>query len=366
MLVKNNKTFYPFYLLLLFGIVSCTGNDGNRNPGLLPPASGQAGEIIVSMDSVQWYGQIGDTIRSIFGPEIHGLPREEPLFTLRYVDARKITGLLKEVSNVMFVTTFDRKTRGARIVQNYFTPETKKEIKANSNYFLVTSQDVYAKGQEVMYLFGQDEQSLISNLDEHRQRLVDHLNRLERERLNNKIFKKNEKSVSKAIKERFGCEIMLPEGFRMAQMEKDFVWMRYMDAVIDKNIFIAFTDYKDESQFSTDSIVAFRDAICRKYLYEDKEEIPDSYLKTQTEVPFIPVLSKQINFNKKFATETRGLWKTNNNSMGGPFLGITVVDESLNRLYYIEGFLYSPGKPQREIMREIETILHTFRTNEQL
>jgi len=32
-------------------------------------------------------------------------------------------------------------------------------------------------------------------------------------------------------------------------------------------------------------------------------------------------------------------------------------------IYYIEGFVYSPGREQRELMREVETILKTFKTN---
>ncbi|MDH5602494.1 MAG: DUF4837 family protein [Cyclobacteriaceae bacterium] len=347
-------------MIFLIILTGCSGKNGKSNPGLLPPASGQSAEIILSMDSLQWRGALGDSIRQIFSAEIQGLPREENLFTLRYVDPRKMTGFLREVSNLMFITTFDQKTRGARIIQNYFTKETREKIKENPNYFLVTSKDVYAIGQEVMYLFGQSEESLMKNLHEHRQRLVDHLNTLERERLSKKIFKQREKSISKAINERFNFNILFPHGYKLALMNNNFIWVRYMDEEIDKNIIISFTNYVDRNQFNTDSIIGFRDDICKKYIYEDKENMPESYLKTQTEVPFIPVISKQINFNGMYAIETRGLWKTNNESMGGPFIGITVVDESINRLYYIEGFLYSPGKPQRELVRELETILHTF------
>jgi len=50
--------------------------------------------------------------------------------------------------------------------------------------------------------------------------------------------------------------------------------------------------------------------------------------------------------------------------MGGPFLSYIVADASIGRLYFIDGFVYSPGKPQREYMREIETILWTFSTSQ--
>jgi len=37
------------------------------------------------------------------------------------------------------------------------------------------------------------------------------------------------------------------------------------------------------------------------------------------------------------------------------------VDEKQGMLYYIEGFVYSPDREQRELLRELETILHTFK-----
>jgi hypothetical protein len=57
----------------------------------------------------------------------------------------------------------------------------------------------------------------------------------------------------------------------------------------------------------------------------------------------------------------KGLWKTNINTMGGPFMGFAFVDEARGLFYYIEGFTYSPSKDQREIMRELECILYSFK-----
>ena len=47
-------------------------------------------------------------------------------------------------------------------------------------------------------------------------------------------------------------------------------------------------------------------------------------------------------------------------------MSIAVVDESAGEFYYIEGFVYGPSRDQRELMRETETILYSFRTNEDL
>ena len=52
--------------------------------------------------------------------------------------------------------------------------------------------------------------------------------------------------------------------------------------------------------------------------------------------------------------------------MGGPFISYVLVDEELDRVYYLDGFVYSPSKDQREFIRELETILRTFRTESEI
>jgi hypothetical protein len=52
--------------------------------------------------------------------------------------------------------------------------------------------------------------------------------------------------------------------------------------------------------------------------------------------------------------------------MGGPFVGFAMVDEATQQFYYIEGFTFSPGREQREIIRELEAILSTFRLSTEI
>jgi len=61
--------------------------------------------------------------------------------------------------------------------------------------------------------------------------------------------------------------------------------------------------------------------------------------------------------------ETRGLWKTSDSTNGGPFLSYTFVDKDLNRLYYIEGYVYAPSKDKRDLMLEMQVILRTFESS---
>ena len=105
--------------------------------------------------------------------------------------------------------------------------------------------------------------------------------------------------------------------------------------------------------------------MCKQYLFEDPDK-SDSYLLTERDIPFVPVTADTVNFNGNFAIQMRGLWRSNTLQMGGPFVSFSLVDQATNQFYYVEGFTFSPGKDQREIIRELETILYTFRTSTQL
>jgi hypothetical protein len=213
-----------------------------------------------------------------------------------------------------------------------------------------------------MYLFGMKEKGLINYLKENKFRIQSYFNDLERQRLiEDVVSTSSTKSLTEFLRKEQGCEIRVPIGYKVADNQENFVWLRQMGAEIDKNVFISWKNYASEYQLRPDSLIAWRDDIASRYLFEDPER-PNTYLVTETTVPYKPVVARQVNFDGQFAMELRGLWKTNNNTMGGPFISYSLVDESRGRLYYIEGFCFSPGKNQRETIRELEAILHTFKS----
>ncbi|MDH5599344.1 MAG: DUF4837 family protein [Cyclobacteriaceae bacterium] len=346
--------------ILFILLQSCGSKDGSRSEALMKPASGKPGDIILLMDSIQWNGNLGSEIRQVFHDNVKGLNRGEPQFNLVFVDPRNVTSLLKEVKNLMIVTTFDNNNEGTRVLKQYYTQKSIQQIKSNPDYFFSTDKNQYARGQEVIYLFGQTEESLVSNLHQHGKKIVEHLNSVEEKRLIESLYKAKEvKGIERMLKSDYQCSIRIPNGYQVALQKKNFVWIRNMGQEIDKNIFIYTTDYLSEEQFTKEELINLRNKICLDNLYEDPA-MTDSYVVTETEIPFIPVEIKETTHSDLYAVNMRGLWRTNNKSMGGPFRSKSIVNSETGKFYYIEGFLYSSGKSQREHMRELETIINTF------
>lgn len=338
--------------------VGC-GRDGAN----LPKAAGVSGDMFLVMDSTQWKGSLGRVVDSLFRAGMEGLPRDEAIFNMKWIDPRRLNFVLKQSRNLIFLVTLDQHTEGSETVRRLFTKASLDKIKADPSLYVETTPNLFAKGQEVMFLFGMTEDALLAKLRQNGPALVDYFDRKERERLTVGLFKGGRaKGVSDWLQKNYKVDMQVPYGYKLVQNEDDFLWVRQINPSDDKSVFIYRTDYTSVDQFKRDSLIAHRNEVCRKYLFEDPE-VGDTYLVTEMGVDVVPVITKEISYDGNFAVEMRGLWRTNNKSMGGPFVGYAMADPAAGKFYYVEGFAFAPGKQQREIVRELETILHTFKMN---
>jgi hypothetical protein len=351
--------FWNILCLLLLVIVSgCSSDD---NPEYLPKSTGSPGDMLIIMDSIQWKGTLGKEVRKVFASEMPGLPQSEPVFNIVHMHpVRK--GLLHQMRNIVYVFTLDQKTSGAIFVRNKFTKQTIERIKTDTSFHLSTRQDEFAKNQHVMYLFGTTEDQLISYLHRQKQNIVDYCNKMERERMV-KQLPRSSSSPSQFLPRELKCDLRVPLTYKLADKSEDFVWFRMIGPNSDRDIWLTWKPYTSEYQLLPDSLIEWRDQTLKKYVFEDPER-PDTYLVTEQEDS--KVHARQLRFNDQFSIELRGLWVTNTHTMGGPFLGYALVDEGRQLLYYIEGFAYNPGRDKREMIRELEAIIWTFKTSNQL
>lgn len=347
------------WFILPVVIAAC---NSKPNPENLPRATGAPGDILVVIDSAQWRGQLGEVIREVFAADIAGLPHDEKYFDLIPVHPSARIDLLTHLRNIIYVFTLDENSQGSRRIMQSFTPESLENLRTDTTFFHTTARNVHSRGQVVMYLFGTNEQQLMRNIRTHAATLVGFFNNVERERLEQTISgTRTTRQLTEFLEKEYKISLRFPHGYVVADQQPDFVWFRRIETEVDKDVFVAIRPYESEYQLLPDSIVAWRDEVARKYLFADPSN-PISYVMTEREVPFLPVTAKQTRLNDQYAMEIRGIWRTNNKSMGGPFAGVAVTDPDNGMIYYVEGFTYSPSKAQREIMRELEAIVHTFKT----
>jgi hypothetical protein len=350
--------FWKIYLLAIIVLAGCSADD---NPDYLPKASGKPGDMLIIMDSLQWKGTLGHEVRKVFAMPVPGMPQNEPMFNIVFLHPSS-AGLLHQMRNIVYVFTLDQKTSGSIFLKRKFSEQTINKIRSDTAFHLSTRKDEFAKSQHVMYLFASTEDQLIRYLHAQKQNMVDYFNKMERERLV-RLMTYSANSPSQFMPREWKSNMRVPLTYKLADKAKDFVWFRLIGPNSDRDIVIARKPYTSEYQLLPDSLIEWRDQILKQYIFEDPEK-PDSYLVTELEDS--KVQARQIKFNTHFSIELRGLWRTNNHTMGGPFLSYAVVDQGTGLLYYLEGFAYNPGRDKREMLRELETILWTFKTSNDL
>lgn len=350
-----------FSILLISSVFSCSVSEKERVE-FLPKATGKSGDMIIMMDSLQWNTELGKEVKNIFMEEVDGLPRPENMFNVTWIHPNRGLKLLTQIRTLVYVFTLDDNSSGSRILREGFTPETLERIERDSAFYFVNTQNEFSRGQEVVYLFGDTKENLIKHLQRDGDKIQDFFNTIEKKRTLVDIYKtKSTIGISNLLREKYGFELRLPVGYKIADQRDDFAWVRLMQPEIDNSIFVSWKPYESEYQLLPDSLIAWRNEIAQQYLFEDPDNT-ESYVTTETTIPFIPVKARQKNVNNNFVMQLKGLWKTNNKTMGGPFVSHAFVDQEKGLLYYVEGFTFSPGRKQREVIRELEAILETFKS----
>lgn len=357
------KRLFQYALLSTLSLLTlggCSGEgagEGSRDSQYLPKAQGQEREIYVVIDSALYASEVGALIRDIYASPLPGLLKDEPWFKLRQINPLGITETLKRQRNLIFVTTLDGQGRQANKMKSYFSQASLDSIETDSRRYRMISKDEFAKGQEIIYLFGNTEQELIDNLEKNIKPLRNYMVNKTLGIIQKEIRQNRDAGIVKELKEDRGYSINVPKGFYIAREFDDLVWLRQPDQKIDKSIFIYTIPYTDAKSFDRERIMSLRDSVTKEYLYDiDKRDL---FYEIE---PLVPLYTEEFDFNGKYAVETRGMWKLNDQSVGGPFISYMFVDEGTNQLYYIDGFLVAPGQDKVEDLFQLEAIMGTFET----
>ncbi|MEM9325769.1 MAG: DUF4837 family protein [Bacteroidota bacterium] len=349
-----------FPALLLVFLFSCGETAQQLQRELMPAASGEVGEMILVIDSTHWSGGLGSQLRKTFRAPMEGLPQDEPMYAVNKVNPKRLNNLLKTASNMIFVMTLDSKTDESRLMRGYFTNQSLKKIQRDSSLWMTVNKDEFAKGQVVMYLFGQDEEQLIDKLQKNQGQLQNYFEGIAQARIQEKLFKSRELEAERAIRQSQDVSIKVPFGWDLAKNLRNFSWLRFLEVDKELNVFIYQEPYKSAEVF--DDVPALRDQITETYLRD--AEKPDIYIERQKiDGEFIKVFEDRISFNGQYAVKNRSLWKISNNSGGGPYISYTILDEGKQTIYYIEGYVYSPGTDKKNWIRQVDAVLATFNSS---
>lgn len=319
---------------------ACGSQEGARSA--LPGKVGASGEVVVVCDFATWNGPVGDTLQSIFGVPTPVLPQYEPLFDLVHLPIEEFDRFWKPHRNLVVIDIADR------------IDTQEPSVKFYRNRF--SSGQIYAEAK------ARSAAELAQAIHDRRQELVSLLHAEEVDRFADLIALDDNEVIARDLGERHGIRLTLPRDARIVKENEEFVWMdRQLTRMkggenhdVQQGFAVYFEPYVSDTMFTMQARIRARNRFMRKYI---PGPTPGSFMTS--ELRFFPSYEETLH-DKAFAAELRGLWKIENDFMGGPFVSMTVYDEARGRLVTVEAYVYAPYFDKREYMREVEAVVRSL------
>ncbi|MCF8331509.1 MAG: DUF4837 family protein [Bacteroidales bacterium] len=326
--MKNKITAFILVVFFLFSGCDTTVKEVSKKPS----SSGSTLEMIVISDKDVWNGITGDAVREYFKQDQPGLGQSEPMFDVRQLPFKKFNELFQKHRSLLML-------------------EIQEDKKPQSIY----KADVWSQPQFVVKLIAPDKPALKKLLEQEKEKIRQVFYKAERKRIKKAYRKLNQRDLANDIRRKMNISMVVPEGFYIAKLQKDFLWLRREPAKMSQGILIYTQPYVDTMQFYPDRILERRDSVTKKFI---PGPVSGSYMSTER---LLRPYAKDVKFNNEFAVELRGLWQTENYQMGGPFLNITTYDQKNKRLVTMDGFVYHPNKPKRNYLMQLDGIIHSVK-----
>lgn len=335
--MKN--VYFAIVTFVLFMSVSCSVDKADRvkrhhrnHSILVPVSSGNPYEVMIVADDSLWDGYAGKAMRDVLERPLPMLPQEEPMFHVSHI-TRKNYNRISNIFRNIIILEVDKYSTEAHIELQH---------------------DLFSSPQVIMELKSPTHRELSSFITEQTQYFLKYLTVEELNRGAAVLEDQYNPKFSKAVNEMFGCDICIPADLMKIKKGENFIWATNDGANVIRNICIYSYPYVSEKVFTRKSYIALRDTFMKRNIQGIK---PNQYMTTNSE--FVQVR----NFSKQgcFAQEARGLWRMENDMMGGPFISHSQVDTVNNRVIVAEGFVYAPGKMKRTILRRLEAALYTLK-----
>ncbi len=346
------------YILLIVGISILTITTGCQSN--LKPAIGKEDEIIVFADSSRW-NDYYDFLSVIFEKEII-TPQPEQLFELKRAN---ISELKKYQSrkNLLIVTSLDKNNEVTDYVKSILDTNALNLIK-NGEEFVIKKKDVWAKNQVLVILVANTLDELRTNSIQNLENLLYYFQSASDERVMKNLYNPTyeKKDLEAKYLKNYGWKIYIQADFLEAINDKEhnFVWLRRSpDSDMERWIFIHWIDSVDSRWLNRDSVLAIRNRITQRFL-RTKDD------KAYVEVNPDYVRQSVYNFNGRYALFTQGLWRMSDMSMGGPYVNYTFIEEKNNRLYMLDGSVFSPRYEKKFLIQQVDVTLRTFKTRDEL
>ena len=296
----RNLLFAFSFLLLL----SC--NEGRKT---LPKSTGSGNEIVLVISDAIWNKYPSKAIKEIFTEDYPGLQQSESFFNVIKINPTDFSTIFKTHQNIILIS------------------ETQKQG---------STKDLWARPQLVIGMQWNNE----DNEKEFLKKCKKYRDIFYQSQLNRVAEKFTTKNQN--IKNNFGIHVKIPSEYTIIIDSTNIFWATFNPQKSDliKQIMVFNLDVNE---------INFQENLINKI-----DSVLERTLKGNRENNFVQI-------EKRFPLEVsnntyRGLWKMNQEFMGGPFL-MKIQKKNEGEVIVSIGIVFAPGKPKKHFMIEMEALL---------
>ncbi len=319
-------------MMIVLALFSCKDKSVTKRE-----VTGKPGELVVVIPKETWDGKVGDAMKKVLLQPQLGLAQQEPLFTTIAIPPAAFKEIFRTSGNII----------------NVWVSPTLDSAKVEFK------EDVWAWPQSVVNIDAKSSDECIDLFNQHADKILSFLLKAERDRLQMNYAKNVDKAVKNTIRKKFNIDLDIPAGFKVAVDKDDFIWLRYDTPETTQGIAIYTFPYKSDSTFTVKYLLNKRDSILGRNI---EGSLPGSFMSTEHLLPLIFRVSKVKN---NHSAEMRGLWKMVNDYMDGPFINLSVLDVSNNRVIMMDGLVYAPRFDKRNYLRQVEAMVYSLELHDQ-
>lgn len=320
-----NRLKQILFFVLAISLIAC------KSDKHIAASTGNINEIAIVVSDALWNGEVGDMLRKKFAAPVDGLTQEEPIFTLNQYNQKAFTGKLSRGRNIIVVEESTENDFGFKHNANC-TPQNLFTITGKSPEELLRLIEMHA--DEVIMKIRDTE------IDEYQAR-----------------HKKAGLIDQGVFAKQYGITVAVPATYTFAIKNNSFVWLKKDMPSGNTSLLIYRVPYvvieKDKTPML--NIIKMRDSIGKTYIHGQDRK---AFMKTET--AYSPSMF-MTSFRDKRAFEMRGNWDMQNDFMNGPFVNYVIRDDKHKCYLIVEGFIYSPSSPKRDLLVEMESIIRSVK-----
>lgn len=334
MLIKN-RFLELFVLAAVLVIASCS----NLKRSAIGPD-----DIILVLSDQETFDMHKPQLEKIYNDPIF-TPMEENRFNIRRVGLDEFRQGSSKYRFIILLVNVDTETAEAQFINRMLSENIKSGVR-NGDYYYAVKEDIWSRGQTVLFLMDSKNIHLGGYLDTYSEKIFDIFNGRMISDVKKRLFdtKYNNKDAQEMTKRDYNFDIFVPHDFVIInEGKKADKFIRYRRFSPDRWLTVLRTKYDSGLSFQ-ENVIQTRDRIGREF--GDSVKINPEIISFKPDSTFVPD-----------GFRVQGIWEYIEG--GGPFFAYAFIKGGT--FYLIDGAVFAPSKKKYPFLIQLDLMARSVK-----